>query len=144
MARTYPMSPAPLSPRARQNRDFANLGLWTFQGWIAMFFIAAGYAKLTEPLDNLVLLMRWPELVGESLVRGVGIVEIVLALGVLAPLLSWKIGRWPLLVSTVGLIAMQATMLTVHAIGLDLSLALTNAALLAITSPVFLDRRHPR
>ncbi len=144
MASTYPMSPAPLSPRARQSRDFTNLGLWTFQGWIAMFFIAAGYAKLTEPMDNLAILLRWPEQVSESLVRGVGIVEIVLAIGVLVPLISWKVGRWPLLVSATGLIALQATMLAVHAVGLDISLAVTNLALLAITIPVLLGRRAPR
>jgi len=27
--------------------------LWTFQGWLAMFYVAAGFAKLTEPQSNL-------------------------------------------------------------------------------------------
>lgn len=106
-----------------------------------MFFFAAGYAKLTEPLDSLAALMNWPALVGAPLVRGVGIVEIVLALGLLTPLLSWKIGRWPLLISAAGLIVLETVMLGVHAFSLDIGLALVNIALLAITIPVLLGRR---
>lgn len=137
-----PIVRAPVSPaRARALAGYRNLALWTLQGWAAMFFFAASYAKLTESMDNLIALMTWPALVSESLVRGVGIVEIVLALGLLAPLVSWRLGRWPLLVSSAGLIAMEAVMLSVHVVGLDLGLALTNAILLAITIPVLLGRR---
>lgn len=146
MSTTFTPSPttgrAPVSAaRARAVAGYRNLTLWTLQGWAAMFFFAAGYAKLTEPLDNLVALMNWPALVSENLVRGVGIVEIVLALGMLAPLVSWKLGRWPLLISAAGLTALEVVMLSVHAAGLDIGLALTNVALLAITIPVLLGRR---
>lgn len=143
MSTTFtPATRAPISAaRARAVAGYRNLALWTLQGWAAMFFFAAGYAKLTEPLDNLVALMNWPALVSENLVRGVGIVEVVLALGMLAPLMSWKLGRWPLLISAAGLIALEAVMLAVHAFSLDVGLALTNLALLAITIPVLLGRR---
>ncbi len=126
--------------RARTIAGYRNLALWTLQGWAAMFFFAAGYAKLTESFGNLAALMNWPALVSENLVRGVGIVEIVLALGMLAPLVSWKLGRWPLLISAAGLTALEAIMLTVHMVGMDIGLALTNAVLLAITIPVLLGR----
>ena len=146
MATTFTPTPTtgrtPVSAaRARAVAGYRNLALWTLQGWAAMFFFAAGYAKLTEPLDNLVALMNWPALVSENLVRGVGIAEIVLALGMLAPLVSWKLGRWPLLISAAGLTALEVVMLSVHAAGLDIGLALTNVALLAITIPVLLGRR---
>lgn len=65
-----------------------HLALWTLQGWIAMFFLAACYAKLTEPVDILPLMLGWPEMADEVFVRGVGALEIGLAAGVLAPLLS--------------------------------------------------------
>ncbi|WP_298162518.1 DoxX family protein [Brevundimonas sp.] len=143
MSTTFtPATRAPISAaRARAVAGYRNLALWTLQGWAAMFFFAAGYAKLTEPLDNLVALMNWPALVSENLVRGVGIVEVVLALGMLAPLMSWKLGRWPLLISAAGLIALEVVMLAVHAFSFDIGLALTNLALLAITIPVLLGRR---
>ena len=146
MSTTFTPSPAAERPpvsaaRARTIAGYRNLALWTLQGWAAMFFFAAGYAKLTESFGNLVALMNWPALVSENLVRGVGIVEIVLALGLLAPLVSWKLGRWPLLISAAGLTALEAVMLTVHMVGMDIGLTLTNAVLLAITIPVLLGRR---
>lgn len=142
MSTTFTPAAAPVSAaRARAVAGYRNLALWTLQGWAAMFFFAAGYAKLTEPLDNLVALMNWPALVSENLVRGVGIVEVVLALGMLAPLVSWKLGRWPLLISATGLTALEVIMLSVHAFSFDIGLALTNLALLAITIPVLLGRR---
>jgi hypothetical protein len=85
--------------------------------------------------------MTWPAFVGEPLVRGVGIVELVLALGLLVPLVSWRIGRWPLLISAAGLIGLETIMLSVHGAGLDLGLVLVNIVLLAITIPVLLGRR---
>ena len=131
----------PLTARERTLATYRNLALWTLQGWIAMFFIAAGYAKITEPMDNLIALMNWPALVSESFVRGLGIAEIVLAIGVLAPLASWKIGRPILMVAAAGLVTLETIMLGVHALGLDIGLALVNVFLLAITVPVLLGRR---
>ncbi len=142
MSTTFTPARAPVSAaRARTVAAYRNLALWTLQGWAAMFFVAAGYAKLTEPFANLITLMQWPALVSETLVRGVGIVEIVLALGLLAPLASWKLGRWPLLISAAGLIVLETVMLAVHVLGVDIGLALTNVTLLAITIPVLLGRR---
>jgi hypothetical protein len=122
--------------RSRLNASYRNLTLWTLQGWIAMFFIAAGYAKLTEPMDTLAQLMRWPDLVAPNMVRGLGVAEIVLAVLVLAPLVSWKHGRPLLVMAAAGLVALEAVMLTVHATGGDIGPAVTNVILLAITAPV--------
>ncbi len=116
--------------------------LWTLQGWVAMFFIAAGYAKLTEPMSNLIALMGWPAVAPVNMVRGLGVVELVLALGVLSPLVSWRVGRPLLLVSALGLTVMEAAMLSVHAVNHDLGLALVNLVLLALTVPVLLGRRR--
>lgn len=142
-ARTAAQSAAPMSAaRARTIAGYRNLSLWTLQGWAAMFFFAAGYAKLTEPMNNLIALMTWPGLVSDSLVRGVGLVEMALAIGMLAPLASWKLGRWPLLVSAAGLVGLETIMLVLHAVTLDWGLAVTNLILLAITVPVLLGRRR--
>lgn len=126
--------------RSRLNASYRNLTLWTLQGWIAMFFVAAGYAKLSEPMDNLVDLMRWPALVPPDLVRGLGIAEILLAVLVLAPLVSWKHGR-PLLVRAAsGLLALEVVMLGIHATGMDVGPALTNLVLIAMTATVLWKR----
>ena len=107
-----------------------------------MFFIAAGYAKLSEPMENLIVLMQWPAAASEAFVRGLGVAEIVLAAMVLAPLVSWRFGRPLLLTAAAGLLILESIALGVHAFGLDLGLSLTNVFLIAITAPVLWFRRH--
>ncbi|WP_292034590.1 MULTISPECIES: DoxX family protein [unclassified Brevundimonas] len=136
------MTSTTLTPSARAKSDYLNLTLWTFQGWIAMFFIAAGYAKLTESMENLTVLMHWPAMASANFVRGLGVVEVVLAVMMLAPLVSWRFGRPLLLTASVGLLALQSIMLILHATELNIGLALTNLFLIAITAPVFWFRRH--
>ena len=131
------MTSQALTPaRSRLNASYRNLTLWTFQGWITMFFMAAGYAKLSEPMDNLADLMRWPALVAEELVRGLGVAEIVLAVLILAPLVSWKHGRPLLVVAAGGLLALEVVVLTLHATGLEVGPAITNVVLIGLTAPV--------
>jgi hypothetical protein len=137
------MTTTTLTPhQARARADYLNITLWTFQGWIAMFFLAAGYAKLSESMENLIVLMQWPALVSATFVRGLGLAEIVLAVMVLAPLISWRFGRPLLLTATAGLLILQVIALGVHAVGLDLGLSLTNIFLIAITAPVLWLRRR--
>lgn len=137
------MNTQTLSPRRRAHADYLNLTLWTLQGWLTMFFVGAGYAKLTEPMANLVELMRWPALVSENLVRGLGLAEILLAVLMLVPLLSWRIGRPLLVTAAAGLVALETIMLGVHLIGGDVGPAVTNVLLLGITVPVLWFRSRP-
>ena len=135
------MTSQALTPaRSRLNASYRNLTLWTLQGWIAMFFIAAGYAKLSEPMENLIDLMRWPALVTPNLVRGLGIAEIILAVLVLAPLVSWKHGRPLLVMAASGLLALEVAMLALHATGMDVGPAVTNLVLIAMTVTVLWKR----
>ncbi|KQY86333.1 MULTISPECIES: DoxX family protein [unclassified Brevundimonas] len=131
------MTSQTLSPaRSRLNASYRNLTLWTLQGWLAMFFIGAGYAKLSEPMANLVDLMRWPAHVAPNMVRGLGLAEILLALLVLAPLVSWKHGRPLLVMAASGLLALEVVMLGLHATGMDAGPTVTNLVLIAMTAPV--------
>jgi hypothetical protein len=135
------MNTRTLTPaRSRLNASYRNLTLWTLQGWIAMFFIAAGYAKLSEPMTNLVDLMRWPALVVPNMVRGLGLAEILLAVLVLAPLVSWKQGRPLLVVAAGGLLALETVMLVFHATAGDVGPAVTNGLLMAMTATVLWKR----
>jgi hypothetical protein len=131
------MTSQTLNPaRSRLNASYRNLTLWTLQGWVAMFFIAAGYAKLSEPLANLTDLMKWPALVSENFTRGLGVAEIVLAVLLLAPLASWKHGRPLLVVAASGLLLLETVMLVFHATGMDVGPAVSNLILIAMTAPV--------
>ena len=134
---SHKMTSQVLTPaRSRLAASYRNLTLWTLQGWLAMFFIAAGYAKLSEPMDTLIDLMRWPALVTENMVRGLGVAEIALAVLLLAPLVSWKHGRPLLVTAGAGLLALETVMFGVHALGLEGGLAVTNLILIAMTAPM--------
>ena len=64
-------------------RSLEDQFLWTGQVWLAMFFGAAGYAKLTEPANNLVALLGWPAHAAPPLVQGLGAAEVAVALGMI-------------------------------------------------------------
>ena len=141
---TTTLPAAQSTAQARSRAAYRNIALWTLQGWIAMFFIAAGYAKLTEPLDSLVTLLLWPAHTTLTVVRGLGVAEIVLALMLLAPLVSWRLGRPFLLVAAAVLALLEAAMLALHLSGLQWSHAAVNLNLLALTAYVFWSRARER
>ena len=130
----------PVGPRERLRATRRNLLLWTLQGWLAMFFVASGYAKLTEPVENLALLFSWAGAMSAGFVRGVGLVEVVSGLALLAPLLSWRLGRAPLLGAAALLAAMALIMVVVHGVRFEVGAALTNLALFAFAATVVRGR----
>ncbi len=122
--------------RADVRADWLNLALWTLQGWIALFFIAAAYAKLTLDTEALTDLLGWTATISPSAVRGIGAAELVLAFGMLAPLIAGRLGR-PVLIGVAGaLLGLEAVMLIVHAMAGDIGHAIVNVLLIAITAPV--------
>lgn len=132
---------SPLAPaRARLHRHLRNMAFWTMQGWLCMFFVAAGYAKLTEPTALLEVLMTWPALVDPWVVDAVGIAEIVAGALMLAGLASWTPGR-PVVIGAALLLAVAAaTALVFHGLEGHLGHALTNLALLALAIAVAAGR----
>lgn len=134
--RRRPYTPA----RARLHAVYKNLTLWSLQGWLAMFFIAAGYTKLSEPLPLLAELMGWPALVSPGMVRALGGLELALAVLSLAPLASWRVGRPVLLLCAACLLLLETGALVVHAVRGDVGHLVTNVALVLITVPILLFR----
>lgn len=130
----------PLGARERLRATRRNLLLWTFQGWLAMFFVASGYAKLTEPVGNLALLFSWAGAMSTGFVRGVGLVEVVSGLALLAPLVSWRLGRAPLLGAAALLAAMALIMTIVHGLRLEAGAAVTNLVLFALAATLVRGR----
>lgn len=125
----------------RQRKNIANLTLWTFQGWIAMLLIAAGYAKIAEPMTSLEILLGWASADQESLVRALGWFEMALGLTSLSPLIFGKLARTPLLVGATCIIALATTMIVVHSLRLEPGAVVMNLALLGISVAVFAGRR---
>jgi len=133
--------PTPMHPSVRLTRFYRHLFLWVIQGWLAMFYIGAAAAKLTEPLDALTHLLQWPATVDPALVRAIGWGEAVLASAVLSPLMSWRLFRPLLLTGTAVLLGEAVVMGVWHALERHWTLALVNVVLAALATTVLLGRR---
>jgi hypothetical protein len=120
-----------------------HLTAWTFQSWLALFFIGAAYAKLTEPAGLLEVLLRWTAFTDAAVVQAVGIAELVVGLGVVAPLLSWRFGR-PVMWTSLGLMAVAAVVMTATHLALkDYGLAAVNVVLLGLALVALWLRTRP-
>lgn len=78
-----------------------------------MFFIGAAYAKLTATPELLVILLGWPQGVDLKIVRLIGAVELSLSIGILSPLLMWRLA--PIMsASAIGLAGLAGFNLVLH------------------------------
>lgn len=106
-----------------------------------MFFIGAAYAKLTSPSDLLVILLGWPEGVDLAMVRAIGAVELSLAIGIVAPLLTWRLA--PVMASSaIGLAGLTGFNLALHLGRQEFGFAGLNLALAAAALAVLIGRRN--
>lgn len=129
-------------PRSRLRAARRDLFLWTGQVWLAMFFAAAGYAKLTEPADNLIALLGWPAHTSLAFVQGLGAAEVAAALGMVLPGSS-AAGRRIVLICAAALTVAAATMLAVHAVRHEIGLAVVNGLLVLLAGLVGGGRARP-
>ena len=65
-----------------------NIVLWVLQGLLALAFLGAGVMKLTQPIDKLKQNMAWIDPKRSYLVRVVGALEVLGAIGLIVPALT--------------------------------------------------------
>ena len=129
----------PTGGRPSQHRHIGPY-LWVLQGWMAMFFLAAAFAKLTAPMEHLVILMTWPEWVSPDVVLAIGYGEATLAIGLLIPILFDRRG-WPIMRVSAAILSLNAAvMIVLYSVLRDLGLVATNAALLAMGLCILMGR----
>lgn len=124
----------------RLSRLYRHLALWVLQSWLAMFYIAAGYAKLTQSQEMLAVLMTWPGDASLHTIRMIGWAELIFAVGMVIPLISWRLFYRVMQVACIGLMAEATLMAVYHASGQHLGLALVNVALVAMGLVVIMGR----
>lgn len=124
----------------RLSRLYRHLALWVLQSWLAMFYIAAGYVKLTQSQEMLAVLMTWPADASLHTIRIIGWTELIFAIGVVIPLISWPLFYRVMQVACIGLMAEATLMAVYHASGQHLGLALVNAALATMSLVVIMGR----
>ena len=64
-----------------------NIALWVAQALLAVAFFMAGLMKLTQPKEKLAPNMPYVEDISTSTLRGIGLLEVLGAIGVIAPML---------------------------------------------------------
>ena len=69
----------------QKNNKALNIGLWIAQGLLAVMFIMAGVMKVTQPIEELAVSLPWVTSSPVSLIRFIGISELLGGLGLLIP-----------------------------------------------------------
>ena len=95
-------------------RNWWGIGLWVAQVLLALAFGAAGVMKLMTPLDQLGTMMNWVTVTPEWLVRFIGTVEILGALGMILPALT-RVLPWLTPLAALGFAVIQVLAIGTHA-----------------------------
>ena len=65
-----------------------NIALWVAQALLAVVFLMAGLMKLTQPKEKLAPKMPFVEDFSSGVIRSIGLLELLGAIGVVAPLFT--------------------------------------------------------
>lgn len=131
---------SPMPASVRLIRFYRHVFLWVLQGWLAMFYLGAAFAKLSQPHDLLSYLMGWPARVDPGLVGAIGWLELALAVGVISPIVSWRRCRPALLIGAAGLLCEALLMGGYHALSGHVALTLVNVVLALLAGTVLIGR----
>ena len=116
-----------------------NIVLWIVQVLLALVFLLAGIMKATQPIDRLAARMGWVRDFGPQIVRLIGVLEILGAVGLLLPALT---GIWPWLtpLAAVGLVLTMIGAMLTHARRQEYSHIGSNVVLLLLAAFVAYGR----
>ncbi|MEU7837044.1 MULTISPECIES: DoxX family protein [unclassified Nonomuraea] len=90
-----------------------NVVLWVLQILLAAAFLVGGFLKATQPKEKFQARMGWVDDFSQAQVRGIGVVEVLGALGLVLP---WATGIAPILtpLAAVGLAITMIVAAQVH------------------------------
>ena len=116
-----------------------NIALWIVQALLAVAFGMAGIMKLTQPKEKLAAQMGWVEDFAPTTVKGIGLLEVLGAIGLILPRLT---GILPLL-TPLAAIALVLTLLgaiVTHLRRHENQMIVANVVLLALAALVAYGR----
>jgi uncharacterized membrane protein YphA (DoxX/SURF4 family) len=96
------------------SRNWWTIGLWAAQILLAFAFGAAGIMKFFTPVADLGTMMHWVSVTPEWLVRFIGAVEFLGAVGVILPALT-RILPWLTPLAAAGFAVIQVLAIGTHA-----------------------------
>ena len=116
--------------------------LWIIAGLLALAFLGAGLTKLAQPKEKLAQTMGWVEDFPPGVVKLIGALEVLAAVGVILPA---AIDVVPVLVplAAVGLIALMLGAAITHGRRRETPMIAVNLVLLALAAVVVWGRFGP-
>ncbi|MEW2351341.1 MULTISPECIES: DoxX family protein [unclassified Streptomyces] len=114
-----------------------NIAYWILAGLLALFYAYGGALKAVRSRDRLRPMMAWVDRVPLPVLRGLGVVEVLGAAGLVLPPLT-AVAPWLALVAAVGLTVLQAGAIPVHLTGGDRRIELNAGLLVAAGVTVWL------
>jgi uncharacterized membrane protein YphA (DoxX/SURF4 family) len=116
-----------------------NTAIWIVQILLALAFLMAGSMKATQPVDKLAERMGWVKDLTPPMVRGIGTLEVLAAIGLILPALT---GILPVLtpLAAVGLIFIMIGAIFTHIRRGEYSTIVVNLVLLALAAFVVYGR----
>jgi putative oxidoreductase len=119
-----------------------NIGLWAAQVLLALFYLYAGYNKLTQPIEALGAMgMGFVLVVPELLTRFIGLAEVLGALGLVLPAATRILPRLTPL-AALGLSTIQVLAILWHASRGEFMVLPMNLVLLALSLFVLWGRER--
>ena len=89
------------------------IAYWILAGLLALFFLYSGGVKVVRPVEKLRPMMGWVDAVPLPLVRVIGVLEVMAAIGLILPPLT-GIARALAVAAAVGLAVLQLAAIGVH------------------------------
>jgi uncharacterized membrane protein YphA (DoxX/SURF4 family) len=119
-----------------------NVVLWVLAGVLAGIFLAAGMVKLLVPRKRLVASAAWVEDFPDGAVKGIGVLEVLAAIGLLLPA---AVGIAPVFVplAATGLVLLMVGAAITHARRHEVPRIAVNGVLLVLASVVAAGRFGP-
>ena len=116
-----------------------NIVLWVIQILLALAFALAGFIKTTQPIEKLSTRMGWVKDIPPRIVRLIGVLEILGAIGLILPAVT---GIWPWLtpVAAGGLVLTMVGAMITHGRRGEFSSIGVNIVLLALAAFVLFGR----
>ena len=123
-------------------RNGWTIGLWAAQVLLALFYLYAGYNKLTQPIDALAAMnMGFVLFVPEWLTRFIGLAEVLGAAGLILPAATRILPRLTPL-AALGLSTIQVLAILLHASRGEFTVLPLNFVLLALSLFVLWGRER--
>jgi DoxX-like family len=104
---------------------------WVVASALALLYLYAGWLKVVRSKDRLRPIMQWVDIMPLGLVRAIGVLEVLAALGLILPPLT-GIAPGVALAAAIGLVVLQVGATALHVSRHDLNSLWLNGSLLAL------------